>query len=50
LNARKIAEDIKKYLAKGGKVTQCPRNAFTTVDPDGKPVKKKSLMVDETLR
>jgi hypothetical protein len=43
LEREKIAEDIKKYLAKGGTITQCPRNAFTTVDPDGKPVKKKKF-------
>ena len=43
LEREKIAKNIKKYLAKGGKVTQCPRNAFTTVDPDGKPVKKKKF-------
>jgi len=33
----KIAQDIKKYLAEGGKVTQCSPRAFTQV----KGVKKK---------
>ena len=28
----KIAQDIKKYLAKGGKVTECPPRAFTKVE------------------
>ena len=28
----KIAQDIKKYLAKGGKVTECPPRAFTQVE------------------
>lgn len=27
-----IAQDIKKYLAKGGKVTECPPRAFTQVE------------------
>ena len=40
---KKIAKDVEQYLANGGKITQCPRNAFTTVDPDGKPVKKKKF-------
>ena len=32
LEREKIAEDIKKYLAKGGKVTQCPPRAFTLAE------------------
>tara|TARA_R110002073_G_scaffold124713_5_gene269092 strand:- start:31 stop:270 length:240 start_codon:yes stop_codon:yes gene_type:complete len=28
----KIAQEIKKYLAKGGKVTECPPRAFTQVE------------------
>lgn len=32
LEREKIAEDIKKYLAKGGTITQCPRNAFTLTE------------------
>jgi hypothetical protein len=39
----RIAEDIKQYLAKGGKITQCPRNAYTTVNPDGKPTYKRKF-------
>ena len=39
----RIAEDIKRYLADGGKITQCPRNAYTTVDPDGKPTYKRKF-------
>jgi len=40
---KKIAKDVEQYLANGGTITQCPRNAFTTVDPDGKPVRKKKF-------
>ena len=29
---QEIAEDIKKYLAKGGRVTQCPPRAFTLTE------------------
>ena len=28
----KIAQDVKKYLAKGGKITQCPLRAFTLAE------------------
>tara|TARA_R110001606_G_scaffold247195_1_gene395260 strand:- start:297 stop:536 length:240 start_codon:yes stop_codon:yes gene_type:complete len=28
----KIAQDIKKYLARGGKVTECPPRAFTLTE------------------
>ena len=28
----KIAQDIKKYLANGGRVTQCPPRAFTLTE------------------
>jgi hypothetical protein len=27
-----LAEDIKKYLAKGNKITQCPPRAFTLTE------------------
>ena len=28
----KIAQEIKKYLARGGKITQCPPRAFTLAE------------------
>lgn len=28
---REIAKQVEDYLAKGGKITQCPRNAFTEI-------------------
>jgi hypothetical protein len=34
----KIAQDIKKYLAKGGKVTECPPRAFTKVEGYAKKI------------
>ena len=39
---REIAKQVEDYLAKGGKITQCPRNAFTgtDIDIDGKPKRK----------
>ena len=28
---REIAKQVEDHLAKGGKITQCPRNAFTEI-------------------
>ena len=33
---KEIAKQIEEYLAKGGKITQCPRNAYTDLDVEGK--------------
>ena len=38
---KKIQKQIQRFLDNGGVITQCPRNAFTVTDPDGKPTKKK---------
>ena len=40
-----LAQQIKEYLAKGGKVTQCPRNAFTETDVEGKPKRKFDRLI-----
>lgn len=37
---REIAKQVEDYLAKGGKITQCPRNAYTEIDVEGKPKRK----------
>ena len=37
---KELARQIDEYLAKGGKITQCPRNAFTETDVEGKPKRK----------
>ena len=37
---REIAKQVEDYLAKGGKITQCPRNAYTETDVEGKPKRK----------
>ena len=39
---KEIARQVEEYLARGGKITQCPRNAFTEtyIDVDGKPKRK----------
>ena len=37
---REIAKQVEDYLAKGGKITQCPRNAYTETDIEGKPKRK----------
>jgi hypothetical protein len=37
---KEIAKQIEEYLARGGKITQCPRNAYTDTDIEGKPKRK----------
>lgn len=39
---REIAEQVKKYLAKGGKITQYARNVRTETMSDGTTVRKFS--------
>jgi hypothetical protein len=34
--SKEIAKHIKEYLAKGGKITQLPSNAYTDLDVEGK--------------
>ena len=34
--SKEIAKHVEEYLAKGGKITQCPRNAYTDMDVEGK--------------
>ena len=37
---KELARQIDEYLANGGTITQCPRNAFTETDVEGKPKRK----------
>ena len=37
---KEIAKQIEEYLVRGGKITQCPRNAYTDTDIEGKPKRK----------
>jgi len=37
---KEIAKQVEEYLARGGKITQCPRNAYTDTDIEGKPKRK----------
>jgi len=34
--SKERAKHVEEYLAKGGKITQCPRNAYTDMDVEGK--------------
>ena len=43
---KEIAKQIEEYLAKGGKITQCPPNAFTETDIEGKRKRGVVLPVD----
>ena len=42
---KEIAKQIEEYLAKGGKITHCPRNAYTETDVEGKPKRKHSVVL-----
>jgi hypothetical protein len=42
---KELARQIEEYLAKGGKITQCPPNAFTETDVEGKPRRKFSVLI-----
>ena len=37
---KELAKQVEEYLANGGTITQCPRNAFTETDVEGKPKRK----------
>ena len=37
---KELAKQVEEYLAKGGKITQCPRNAYTDTDTEDKPKRK----------
>ena len=43
---KEIEKHIKEYLAKGGKITQCPRNAYTEIDVEGKKKFQKLIQPD----
>jgi hypothetical protein len=38
-----LERQVEEYKANGGKITQCPRNAYTEVSPDGRPVIKRKF-------
>ena len=40
---KELARQIDEYLANGGTITQCPRNAFTETDVEGKPKRKHGV-------
>jgi hypothetical protein len=40
-----LARQIEAYLANGGTITQCPRNAFTETDVEGKPKRKFDRLI-----
>jgi len=52
---QKIAKDVEEYLANGGTITQCPRNAYTELDADDgedgvkKKVKFKRYLSPDSL-
>ena len=42
---KELARQIDEYLANGGTITQCPRNAFTETDVEGKPKRKFDRLI-----
>jgi hypothetical protein len=42
---KELAKQVDEFLANGGKITQCPRNAFTETDIEGKPKRKFSGLI-----
>jgi hypothetical protein len=42
---KELARQIDEYLAKGGKITKCPPNAFTETGIEGKPRRKFSVLI-----
>jgi ribosome recycling factor len=42
---KELAKQVEEYLANGGKITQCPRNAFTETDVEGKPKRKFDRLI-----
>ena len=45
----KLEQHIKEYEANGGEITQCPPNAYTETDADGKPRKFSSLHTPDSI-
>ena len=43
---KELAKQVDEFLANGGKITQCPRNAFTETDIEGKLKRGVVLPVD----
>ena len=43
---KELAKQVEEYLARGGKITQCPPNAFTETDIEGKRKHGVVLPVD----
>jgi RNA processing factor Prp31 len=39
---KELEKQIAEFEAKGGKITQCPRNAYTETEVEGKPKRKFS--------
>ena len=44
-HSKELAKQVDEFLANGGKITQCPRNAFTETDIEGKPKRKFSVLI-----
>ena len=42
---KQIAKQVEEYLAKGGKITQCPRNAYTDTDVEGRLKRKHGVII-----
>ena len=42
---KELAKQVEEYLANGGTITQCPRNAFTETDVEGKPKRKFDRLI-----
>ena len=42
---KELAKQVDEFLANGGKITQCPPNAFTEIGMDGKPKRKFSVLI-----
>ena len=42
---KELAKQVDEFLANGGKITQCPPNAFTETDLDGKPRRTFSVLI-----
>ena len=43
---KEIEKHVEEYLAKGGKITKCPPNAFTETDVEGKNRFQKLIQPD----
>ena len=40
-----LARQVEEFEANGGKITQCPRNAYTETDVEGKPKRKFDRLI-----